>query len=291
MAKNFASSGDYFQAEIALRRGLAELPGHPVLSYALSIVLLRNGPSHDGWLHYENRWSVPFGPSKPSLSFPQWKGENVGSLIVLPEQGLGDQIMFSRYLPELEKRNIQATVVTPPPLSRLFEEIGAETQTIDGEVGLQRKDAWCFIGSLPYLTGKFPTAPYIRGSSAGEGVGLMLEGGPRFPGRSLPKISQGELEHLGISLHPNSTGARDFADTAEIIRGLRLVISVDTAVAHLAGAMGKPTWTLLPHNADWRWGRDDSLTQWYPSMRLFRQQSDGDWGAPIDQLKTALRGE
>src|SRR5207248_1649799 len=74
-----------------------------------------------------------------------------------------------------------------------------------------------------------------------------------------------------------------FLDTAAIMKRLDLVISVDTAVAHLAGAMGKMVWTLLPFSPDWRWmlGRDDS--PWYPTMRLFRQRAWGQWASVIEQ--------
>ena len=80
----------------------------------------------------------------------------------------------------------------------------------------------------------------------------------------------------------------DFADTAAAIANLDLVISVDTSVAHLAGAMNKPVWTLLPFNPDWRWMLDRPDTPWYPSMRLFRQTEPKDWQSVIERVKTEL---
>ncbi len=82
---------------------------------------------------------------------------------------------------------------------------------------------------------------------------------------------------------------KDFADTAAAIENLDLVISIDTAVAHLAGAMGKPVWTLLPFSPDWRWllNREDS--PWYPTMRLFRQPEPGDWDSVFRQVEAELR--
>ena len=80
----------------------------------------------------------------------------------------------------------------------------------------------------------------------------------------------------------------DFADTAAIIENLDLVISVDTAVLHLAGAMGKDVWALLPFDADWRWLRDRADSPWYPTMKLFRQSSPGDWAGVFDCVAAEL---
>jgi hypothetical protein len=89
-------------------------------------------------------------------------------------------------------------------------------------------------------------------------------------------------------LSDHSTLFGDFADTAALISLLDLVIAVDTAVAHLAGAIGWPTWLLLPHLADWRWlaGREDS--PWYPTMWLFRQETEGDWAGVLDRVARQL---
>ena len=76
----------------------------------------------------------------------------------------------------------------------------------------------------------------------------------------------------------------DFTVTAAVLADTDLVIAVDTAVAHLAGAMGRPTWLLLPHVADWRWLKGRSDSPWYPSLRLFRQPQPGDWTSVVDRI-------
>ncbi len=91
-----------------------------------------------------------------------------------------------------------------------------------------------------------------------------------------------------LSLHDPGPEWRDWLDTAAVILNLDLVISVDTAVAHLAGALGRPVWTLLPHRPDWRWMLETSTTPWYPTARLFRQPRPGAWDAVFSQLSEAL---
>jgi ADP-heptose:LPS heptosyltransferase len=81
---------------------------------------------------------------------------------------------------------------------------------------------------------------------------------------------------------------RDFDDTAALIENLDLVISTDTAVAHLAGAMGKPVWLLLSSEGEWRWLQDRPDTPWYPSMRIFRQEVAGDWSSVCRVVCDAL---
>lgn len=92
----------------------------------------------------------------------------------------------------------------------------------------------------------------------------------------------GRIRYLGDEV-------KDFADTAALIDLMDLVITVDTSVAHLAGAMGKPVWLLLPYNSDWRWLLDRDDSPWYPSARLYRQQNIGAWGQVINQIENDLR--
>lgn len=101
----------------------------------------------------------------------------------------------------------------------------------------------------------------------------------------------GDLAQLdsAFPLQDLSHQIHNFADTAALIAQLDLVISVDTAVAHLAGALGKPVWVMLPFYADWRWFAQREDSPWYPTMRLFRQQQPGNWREVLDRLTTALQ--
>ena len=83
----------------------------------------------------------------------------------------------------------------------------------------------------------------------------------------------------------------EFGETAALISQLDLIISVDTSVAHLAGALGKPTWLMLPFSPDWRWLLQRADTPWYPTMRLFRQRKLGDWTDVISRIVAALNGK
>jgi hypothetical protein len=95
-------------------------------------------------------------------------------------------------------------------------------------------------------------------------------------------IGRRDVRHLGSEL-------QDFADTAAVIELMDLIVTVDTAVAHLAGAMGKAVWILLPFNPDWRWLLDRDDSPWYPSARLFRQTAHGDWSEVVARLSVELR--
>ncbi|MBL8554301.1 MAG: hypothetical protein JNL41_08485 [Phenylobacterium sp.] len=288
-AKALAAEGRHAEAEAKLREGLAALPGHPVLSYALGCYLLQRGAYAEGWRLYEYRGVLPRGPRQPQLSFPQWRGGPVKSLVVLPEQGFGDQLLFARWLPVLARRGIAATLVTPPALAGLLAPLAEEVIPVEGEVRIPPRDAWVYAGSLPLLTALDDPPPCLAPGRGGGGIGLMLRGGAQFDGlRSLTPQAAARLRPLGRSLHPDDTGAPDFLTTAAIVAGLDLVITVDTSVAALAAAMGKPAWVMLRRQADWRWGQASDQAPLFPGARLFRQTRDGDWDGVVDAVLAAL---
>ena len=104
-----------------------------------------------------------------------------------------------------------------------------------------------------------------------------------------PAANQCENPPEGMVLQDLSAMLGDFSETAAAISCLDLVISVDTAVAHLAGAIGKPTWTLLAYANDWRWLQNREDSPWYPTMRLFRQAAPGAWEGVFEELPKALQ--
>ena len=171
---------------------------------------------------------------------------------------------------------------------------------------------------IPYLSAQAELVRDWRETLPQRGlrVGLVWKGNADFENdadRSLPSLmtlaplaavpahfvslqkGAGEEEALhppaGMALHAIGPRLGDFADTAAVIANLDLVISVDTAVAHLAGALGKPCWLLLPdYRCDWRWLTERADTPWYPgTMRLFRQGVAGEWGAPVAAVAAALK--
>lgn len=287
------------------RAALAREPGNPGLAVHLATSLLGLGRYEEAWPLFEARARLSAGDVRPKLPCPEWTGQPVASLSVWDEQGFGDTIQMARYIPELVARGMAVTFVVRPQLAALFSGLGASVVAAEGQIRVPMTDAWAMIGSLPGLLGVTlenlrRAPPYLRADPqlgakwaaalGGARIGVVARGKAGHPNdvnRSLPSEGAAFLQSLpgAVNLLPGESPLliADFANTAAVLDRLALVITVDTAVAHLAGALGKPCWLLLPYEgADWRWTREDRTdSPWYPSLRLYRQPAAGDWAAVL----------
>ncbi len=296
----YVATRRFSEAEAAFRQALATDPSLPDSRNSLGMLLLGGGRYAEGWPLTEARREIPsLNIGRPTVGCPEWAGEDLTGkrLLVYPEQGFGDQIQCFRFALELVRRGAFVTYICRPSLVTLFEGRGVDLVAATPGCRIPDGDFWTFCLSLPLHMGvtveTIPSAPYlpVAGDHVG-GVGVMTSGSPTHKNdrnRSLGRKAGAQLSTLGRSLAPEDTGAADFLETARIVAGLDLVITVDTALAHLAGAMGKPVWILLSGiETDWRWLRDRTDSPWYPSARLYRQSSLGDWGSVLRQVTADL---
>jgi hypothetical protein len=290
-------TGRVAEAEEALRRLLGQYPEYAPARYSLAMYLLTQRRYAEAWPLYEARREV-LGIADPVTGCPEWRGEPLAGrrLVVVAEQGAGDQMMLGRYLPELAARGADLTVACSPALCGLFEAAGWRTAPYARRSDrLPDADGWSFFGSLPWRLRAQAPPPAVHlpdfGAHGGGGVGVVARGAAihrHDRHRSLPDGAARELLSLGRDLSPEATGAADFRDTARIVAGLDLVVAVDTSVVHLAGSMGKPCWVLLPQlGLDFRWN-GGVASDWYPELRLFRQSTPGAWGHVLDEVRAAL---
>jgi hypothetical protein len=245
-----------------------------------------------------------------------WRGERLENARVLVRcyHGLGDAIQFIRFAEPLRKIAREVTVWCQPELQGLLRRIphidrilplhdGVVDATFDVDIEIMelayalRVDAASIAETVPYLS--FSAAP-LRSKRSGLHVGAIWSAGAWDSRRSVRRQLLEPLASLpGVhvySLHPGADlRGSSFIDwsspsietLAQRMAALDLVLTVDTMSAHLAGAMGLRVWTLLHSEADWRWGTG-SRCVWYPTMRLYRQTSAGDWTAPVREVADAM---
>lgn len=290
-------TGRLEEAEHVLREAIQADPANLNLRHTLGMTLLQLERYAEGWAHYEVRHQILPRPTAP---FPEWQGESLKGkqILVLAEQGLGDQILWSRFIPLLANEAAEVRVAVAQPLVPLLEQLPAvvfNAQAFDD----QPVDVWASIGSVPRWLGAGPAdapAPILRAPEPRRepaGVGLMLQGGARNPNPE--RVPTGPvakaIRGLGdfVPLEPEASGARDFAQTAALMAGLERIVSVDTSVAHLAGSLGKPCVILMSRPAvDWYANWKDDRTPWYPSARTIRQDAPGNWAGVIARLAATL---
>ena len=269
--------------------------------------------------HVSNRcWGKPLWLGETDIS---------GKTILVDwEQGFGDVIQMCRYISLLKKAGATVLFLPQKNLRTLMRGLDPDICIIDHDTVVPGFDLHCSVMSLPFAfktdIGSIPSASYISadkdkvalwrdrlGRKTKLRVGVVWKGNA-FPGNSrsielerFRRLFNPRLEFISLQkevtdaerslldragvLHAGDAFA-DFSDTAALCVLMDLVISIDTSVAHLAGALGVPVWVLLSWAPDWRWLLDRDDSPWYPSMRLFRQKAQGDWNSVLERVELEL---
>ena len=249
-------------------------------------------------------------------------------ILLHAEQGYGDVLQFCRYAPLLAARGARVTVLAQSALKPLLSGLPGVDVIAEGEplppfdrqcplMSLPfafRTSLATVPAAVPYLRVAPVRVAHWRsllGAPTKPRIGLVWSGNARHEKdreRSMPLAAVAPLfgfaaEYFGLNketreadrtaarqlpLHQMGTRLADFSDTAAVIENLDLVITVDTAVAHLAGALGRPVWILLDARADFRWMLDRDDTPWYPTARLFRQTAPGGWQGVVERVAREL---
>ncbi len=256
----------------------------------------------------------------------EWDGEEIAgrTLLLCATQGLGDAIQFARYLPSLACSGARTVLCCHESLHRLLGGLEGVATVIAPGDPLPPHDGWASLMSLPHLfatterTIPFP-ASYLAPDPARRAawraelgnaptVGLVWAGNPdhindarrsmkpaalapvlAVPGFRFASLQLGaDPSVLGVPVLDLAPRLTDLAETAAALAALDLLVSVDTALAHLAGALGRPAWVALPYAADWRWQLARADSPWYASLRLFRQPHPGNWASVTAAIAAAL---
>jgi hypothetical protein len=330
--------GDLDAALAVHEQVLTLAPGDTETHMNRGMIWLARGNTAAGWREYEWRWKMKDG-ALPALTQPLWNGETLDgkSILLTPEQGLGDSIQFIRYGAVLKQRyKCRVLFHCPRPLVQLLSTCGGIDELIDGRTSGPQTDCFAPLLHVPAMLrhgpADFPAnVPYLMADQAlveqwarrlaayqGRKIGIAWRGSPQHPAdrmRSIPlaefaqlaKIpevqifslqkgpgseelksagSQISIVDLGRELDER-TGA--FVETAAVLKNLDLLIACDTAVGHVAGALGVPTWLALNNVPDWRWLEHRGDSPSYPSLRLFRQNRFGDWQGVFGRIAESLR--
>jgi hypothetical protein len=237
-----------------------------------------------------------------------WDGRPFADRHVLVRcyHGLGDTLQFARYLPALRRSVASLTVEVQPELLPLLRSLPGPDRWVafDPAAPLPPMQCDLEIMELAHALRLPPAAiapPYLCVAPAPcppHTVGLCWQAGGWDTDRSLPfetlaALGAPPIVSLQRGASPNGVlnpegCSDDIVGTAALIAGTDLVITVDTMVAHLAGALGHPTWLLLKQDADWRWMTDRVDSPWYPSMRIYWQRTKGDWVGVVAEIAADL---
>jgi len=329
LGRSFRLSAALEPAFRCRRRAVLCQPEMPEMRLAYGLDLLTVGKYRAGFAEYENRPDRNIGLARyAAVGLSAWDGRirRGGRLIVVTEQGAGDVVQFLRFLEPLAERGMRVTVACPPSLERVVRSApGVEATAPQWPSGpLQGYDGVEMLLSLPNRLGidldslpaparyvRPPEGAYRVESDGRLRVGLCWTGSTFTPLNPMRRIPFAELARVldvpGVAFYglqvligrreiegetrliDLASHIEDFGDTLAMVDQMDLVITVDTSIAHIAGALGKPVWTLLARVADWRWGCAGETTPWYPTMRLFRQDRQGEWAGVVDRVVAELR--
>lgn len=314
------------EALIFFNRALAADPNDGKIQFNRALAELITGDFIAGWGDYEARFTLGGPVQEQHRSISRWQGQPLDGrqILLWSEQGYGDAIQFVRYARPLAEMG--ATVVVEAQdekIASLLAFAEGVSQVVVRGAHNMAPDFQIPLMSLPRYMGNLPCPPYYLKPPAAENllfettetnagrkkVGLAWAGRPAHEDDGNRSISAellgplgrlSELDFVSLQFSPavHPTGfrllilgekVRNFLDSAQLIAQLDLVVTVDTAVAHLAGALGIPVWILLPYNPDWRWLLGRTETPWYGSARLFRQQKPGEWEGVISEVLDELK--
>lgn len=299
-----------------LDRALALEPGLADAWWNRSLALLGAGRYAEGFaLYHWRRRALPHlaPPPRPQ---PEWDGAPLaGTLLVHGDQAFGDNIFFARWLGAARARVGRLVYGGRAPLLGLFAAHEAVDAVVDLDAPAPDCAAWIALSDLPAVLGAAPAAvPYLPvpdrplAPPPGRSIALVWSGrasAGHDRRRSLPVAALAPLTRAPVFAAQVGAGAddlawlaargvpdlapsiHDFADSAALLARCDLVISVDSAPANLAGALGRPVWVLLSHGGDWRYPVADPAA-WYPTARIFRQDRPGDWPGVIARVAAAL---
>lgn len=320
--------GELTDAYICLKRAFNLRPGYATARWNLGLLQLLLGDYQQGFRNFEARFTKIGAVALLHTGIPAWDGSALTgkSILIHAEQGYGDTIQFIRFIPQLLEAGAQVILeIQDRSLLKLCRSLQKDIQVIVRGDTVPVVDLQAPLLSLPFLLGStietIPRKiPYLSADKDKIGlwksrlptntlrkIGICWKGrSTPDPRRSIPFIELAPLfEQSGIcwvSLQMERddsaqlpegivdlTGEiRDFSDTAALMSCLDLIISIDSSVTHLAGALGLHCIVLLPFAADWRWTHNKDRTPWYPSLQLFRQQAPGEWKLAIDSLTNSL---
>jgi Flp pilus assembly protein TadD len=308
-----------------LEKAIGVAPDSPDAHWNLANALLVRGDLKRGFEEYEWRFRRA-GRTERAFDVPRWRGEDLTgkTLVLSAEQGLGDVIQYARFAKAFAARGAAVVLECHAGLEQLLSTIpGVQAVATLGHT-LPPADYYLPIMSAPFALGfsqieQLSAAPYIRAPKREREVvlpqgqvrvGVVWRGNPRHENDHFRSVSLQTLQPIldvegatfvslqvgdarreleGFQIFDAGKDCADFADTAHVVAQLNVVVTVDTAVAHLAGAMGKPVWLLLARGNDWRWFHGAADTPWYANMQLYRQAPHREWGPPVRQIAAALR--